>query len=127
MKKLIMAIVFISVSTQLFAKTNKVDISGLDKVEILQALFDRAQPVGMGYIHYDKNHKLSQKDAQRILEEEDGDADYIFGRYMKVDVSGDQLETWEYNSENGDNVAEEIIQELRKKHNQKSSSDTPAE
>ena len=103
------------------------DISGLDKTAVLAALYNRAKPQGMGFLHYDPT-PMTVEQAQQILGGGDdatvefGDFvhdgnllyfDYLKGRVMKVDLSGDEVDTWGYNRDNGENAAELVIVELR--------------
>ena len=43
------------------------DISKLDKAEVLAALYNRAQPQGMGFLHYTPED-MTVEEAQVVLE-----------------------------------------------------------
>lgn len=64
---------------------------------LLQALFDRASPQGLGLLHFNPYHTLSIEEAKIIIIHNRGDVDYVKGRAMKVDVSGDTLNTRLFN------------------------------
>ncbi len=92
------------------------DISKLDKAEVLATLYNRAQTQGMGILHYTPED-ITVEEARKILSdiEENGHRpyfDYLNGRVMKVDLSGDELQTALYNRDNGDGAAERAIEEL---------------
>lgn len=95
-----------------------VDISGLDKAALLAALYNRARPLGMGFLHYTPED-MTLEQAQETLKVGDDHGhqgmyfDYLHGRVMKVDISGDVLHTWGYNRDNGDGAAEQVITTLR--------------
>lgn len=88
------------------------DISGLDKAAVLASLYNRAKPQGMGFMQYDST-PMTTEEAQQTLDSEQTYFDYLKGRVMKVDLSGDEVDTWGYNRDNGENAAEMVIVELR--------------
>jgi hypothetical protein len=88
-----------------------IDLKGLDKAAALAALYNGAKPQGLGFMQYDPK-PMSIEEA-RILLEKTQDFDYIKGRVMKVDLSGDQLNPWLYDRDNGQNVAQTLIDSLR--------------
>ena len=74
------------------------DISKLDKAEVLAALYNRAQPQGMGYLHY-KPEDMTVDEARKMLDdiEEQGHRpyfDYVHGRVMKVGLGSDEMVVW---------------------------------
>jgi hypothetical protein len=91
-----------------------ISIAGLDKAAVLAALYNRARPQGMGFMHYDPE-PMTAEDAKIILDarEDSYYFDYLRGRVMKVDLSGDDLECWLYDRDNGPNAAQSVIDELR--------------
>lgn len=93
------------------------DISKLDKAKLLQALYEQAQPQGQGYLQYSSS-PLSYEEAKSILERQRGHIDYLHGRVMKVDLSGDTFSTRLYNRDNGQGAAESIVQRLQSEQNQ---------
>ncbi len=89
---------------------NEIDISNLDKAKVLQALYKGAKPQGLGYLHY-KLGPLKYDDAKRLLEKK-RNYDYLSGRVLKIDLSGNTLNTRLYNRDNGENAAEKAICEF---------------
>jgi hypothetical protein len=90
-----------------------ISIAGLDKAELLAALYNRAQPQGMGLMHFVPG-RLSRDEAQLLLDDNDGGHfDYLRGRVMKVYLRGESLDTWGYNRDNGVDAAETIVRALR--------------
>ncbi len=88
------------------------NISNYNKAEVLAALYNNARVQGMGFLHAQAGD-MTTEEAQHILDETpDKYFDYVSGRVMKVDLSGDELRTHLYNRDNGDNAAEEIISKL---------------
>jgi hypothetical protein len=93
---------------------NGIDITGLDKAEVLHALYQRAHYKGLGL--YSAVIKYSVKDARRDYEASESKYfDYLYGRVLKVDLSGDSFDSWLYDRDNGIHAAEEAINKLRGK------------
>lgn len=92
------------------------DIKGLDKAEVLAALYNASKPQGMGFLHY-KPQDMTRDEAQRILDGlgKDPYIDYLQGRVMKIGLGGDELRTNLYNRDNGPGAAERVIEELIEK------------
>lgn len=84
------------------------DISGMDKARILVALFNRARAQGLG-LPQSFSFKLTVEMAQQAIKDGDMKFDYIGGRSLKVDLSGNTLDTRSYNRDNGQNAAEMAI------------------
>ena len=83
------------------------DIKGLNKAAILACLYNASKPQGMGFFHY-KPEAMTVEQAGALLQEQTY-FDYLQGRVMKIDLKGDDLETWLYNRDNGPEAAEHAI------------------
>ena len=94
-----------------------VDIKGLDKAEVLLALYNASHCQGLGFLQAVDNYTI--EDAKRDLKEHieffDGYFDYLHGRVLKVDLSGDSFDSWGYNGDCGEGAAERVIERLRAK------------
>ena len=88
-----------------------IDLKGLDKALVLAALYNGARPQGAGFFHYDPT-PMSVETAAATLEQSTY-FDYLNGRVMKVDLSGDELDPWGYDRDNGEGTARTIIDTLR--------------
>ncbi len=91
----------------------KLNIQGLDKAEVFKALYDNASPQGLGILHFIPGN-LGIEEARKAVKEQTR-FDYYRGRVMKVDISGDELETWLYDRDNGEGAAERALSSLRAK------------
>ena len=92
-------------------QTNKIDIKGLDKVQLLMALWKNTQPEykGWGVQSFDYN---GAKEA--VLNY----IDYYCGKPIKLDLSKDYIDnTFGYDRDAGDGKCQQIIQELKKNYN----------
>ncbi len=94
-----------------------VDIKGLNKAEVLAALYNNSKPQGLGFLHFDAKD-MTVAEAEEILKQTT-DFDYLKGRVMKVNLSSDDsFEEWLYDRDNGNGAAEKVISGLRKRGQQ---------
>ncbi len=86
-----------------------VDISGLDKVELLHNLWRGGEVAGFygGGMSPSFNVERAQKAVAGYI-------DYYDGRAMKTDLSGDTAESWLYNRDAGAGKFESIVAAMRK-------------
>lgn len=90
-----------------------VDIKGLNKAEVLAALYNNSKPQGLGFLNFDAKN-MTVAEAEEILKKTT-DFDYLKGRVMKVNLSSDDsFEEWLYDRDNGNGAAEKAISSLRK-------------
>lgn len=82
-----------------------INISNMNKAEVLARLYNRAKPLGLGHLHYEEKD-MNISEAKSLLESGQTYFDYVKGRVMKVDLSGDIIKTHLYNRDNGENAAE---------------------
>lgn len=90
------------------------NIEGLDKAEVLAALYNGSRQQGMGFLQTRGAEGMTVEQArEELAKNEYGYFDYLHGRVMKISLLGDELDTWLYNRDNGRGAAEEIIGALR--------------
>jgi hypothetical protein len=107
-------------------KTELVDISGLDKAELLSALHTLSHSLGLGALH--DVGPLSVQECQQIIDGVNLIAeekvvgfrranllkfDYLRGRVMKCDLSEDQVDPWGYDRDNGPGALSRVVSKLR--------------
>lgn len=101
---------------------DKVNITGIDKGVLLAHLFNGSRAVGMGLLQAaygpsamsddEGRHLIAETAAKRFTHDNArafptimGDQglyfDYLFGRPLKVDLSGDEMSAWGYDRDNG--------------------------
>ncbi len=109
-----------------------VDISGLDKADVLAALWNNSQVLGMGILQEHTGpgggaREMDREWAQNLLDgaqttdyalpraSKGGEHyfDYLHGRLMKIRLEGDELDTHGYNRDLGPGRAEAVIARLR--------------
>lgn len=91
----------------------KIDISKKDKAEVLASLYNASRPLGLGALFLD-SEPMSVDEARKLLKESTY-FDYIKGRVMKIDLSGDEFDPWLYDRDNGEGAALHIISALADK------------
>jgi hypothetical protein len=108
-----------------------IDIKGLDKAEVLACLYNHSKPLGRGLLQYDPT-PMTKEQAHEIIYGRGDDChamfggdirqgygpgtfnfDYLKGRVMKVDLSGDEFDEGLYDRDVGDGAAARAIQSLR--------------
>ena len=89
-----------------------VSLEGLDKTAVFAALFNRSKPQGLGFLQYDPEEMTADTARERFNECSEY-FDYVDGRVMKIDLSGDEMYTGGYNRDNGIGAAEAVIDTLR--------------
>lgn len=81
-----------------------INIAKKDKAEVLAKLYNASNPQGMGFIHYDPA-PMTVEQARKLLDGGQTYFDYLKGRVMKVDLSGDTLDPALYDRDNGHGAA----------------------
>jgi hypothetical protein len=81
----------------------ELNIKGKNKAAILAALYNNSRPQGMGFLHYDPK-PMSEEEAAKILEESSA-FDYLKGRVLKVNLSGDAFDPRLYDRDIGEGAA----------------------
>lgn len=105
-----------------------ISIKGIDKAELLAALYNNSRPMGMGFLRA-KSGDMTVEEARTELGT-GGDHgrdfgatsagnrpmyfDYLYGRPLKSDLSGDDFRPWLYDRDNGQGAAARVIESLRK-------------
>lgn len=93
-------------------ETNEIDITGMDKAEVLCRLYNNSKPQGLGFLQATAG-PMSIDQARKRLK--DGSYfDYLAGRVMKVDLSGDVLDPSLYDRDNGAGAARRALAGISK-------------
>lgn len=88
-----------------------IDISGLNRADVLRTLYDAAQPQGLGVLHF-TSEPMTAGEASALLK--DGNYfDYLKGRVMKIRIAGSEIDEGLYDRDNGPGAAARAINSLR--------------
>lgn len=91
-----------------------IDIKGVSKAKILAALWNASKQQGMGFIHNRgaRGQHMTTEEAQAEIDSrlalstrKEIYFDYLHGRVMKVNLTGDVLDTGGYDMDNGTHAA----------------------
>lgn len=94
---------------------DRIDITGIDKAELLAALHNGTRALGMGVLHDIGRNMTKEEAAQFVGPDQPTRFDYFFGRPLKVDIGGDELYVGLYDRDAGEGRAAAIIKSLRSK------------
>lgn len=94
-----------------------VNIAGLDKAEILRRLYTDAKPEHPEYRNY--NLLPMTLEEAHLLIEKNLSFDILNGRVMKINLANDTVDTFIYDRHNGQGVAEQIIENIRRNNQPK--------
>lgn len=89
-----------------------INIKGLDKAEVLKALYDNSNLQGLGFLQAVPEDVVTVEHCRELLEKQTY-FDYMYGRVIKVDLSSDEnFEEWLYDRDNGSGAAKMAIDNL---------------
>lgn len=92
----------------------QIDISKLDKAEVLAALYNNSKQQGMGFLNPSGREPLPVEQARELLQKTTS-FDYLAGRVMKVNLSGDSFDPWGYDRDNGQGAAARALEHLQQR------------
>lgn len=94
-----------------------IDIKGIDKAELLAGLYNASRQKGMGFLHSRGGRDMTKEQAEEEIKAAQPELyfDYLHGRVMKVQLSGDTLSPWGFDRDNHEGAAAEVVAEIRKK------------
>ena len=90
--------------------SDTINIAGLDKAEVLAALYNSSRPQGMGFLHFTPG-PMSIEEARQLVDEHDY-FDYLNGRVMKISLAKEELRVRLYDRDNGNGAALAALEPL---------------
>lgn len=84
-----------------------INLSGIDKAEVLAALYNASKPLGLGALHFTPEEMTREQAADLLAQSPH--FDYLQGRVMKINLSGDELDPRLYDRDNGKGAAARAI------------------
>lgn len=92
-----------------------ISIKGLNKAEVLKALYDGSHIQGMGFMQAVPDGYVTVEHCQQLLDDTGYPYfDYLYGRVLKVDLSKDEFDERLYDRDNGRGAAARIIDILKR-------------
>lgn len=90
----------------------QVSIKGMDKAEVLAALFNASRQHGLGFLDRSGASDLTVEQARADIERCGLHFDYHRGRVLKVRIDGDQFWPGLYDRDNGPGAAARAIESI---------------
>lgn len=90
--------------------SNEISLVGIDKAAALAALYNASAPKGLGW--FEASNETMTRDVAKELLKGQTYFDYLQGRVMKVDLSGDSMRVGSYDRDNGQGAAERALAPL---------------
>lgn len=91
-----------------------ISIKGLNKAEVLKALYDHSHVQGMGIYQTVPEGTVTVEHCRMLLETTGYPYfDYLYGRVIKVDLSGDEFDERLYDRDCGPGAAARAVQRIR--------------
>lgn len=89
-----------------------VDIKGLDKARVLKALYDHSHVQGNGFLQAVPDGVVTVEHCAGLLAKYSY-FDYLHGRVLKVDLSGDEFDECLYDRDCGEGAAQRAVDSVR--------------
>ena len=89
-----------------------VDIKGLDKERVLKALYDHSHVQGSGFLQAVPDGVVTVEYCAGLLAKHSY-FDYLHGRVLKVDLSGDEFDERLYDRDCGEGAAQRAVDSVR--------------
>ena len=89
-----------------------VDIKGLDKARVLKALYDHSHVQGSGFLQAVPDWVVTVEHCAGLLAKHSY-FDYLHGRVLKVDLSGDEFDERLYDRDCGEGAAQRAVDSIR--------------
>ncbi|KAK1143963.1 hypothetical protein N8T08_005872 [Aspergillus melleus] len=98
-----------------------VSIAGIDKANLTYALWHRSSVAMWFALNGRAPPTLTRDEAQTMGQDCDWSFDYLAGRVMKCNLSGDSVDPWGYDRDNGDGAERSSLLFCRPKERSKRS------
>lgn len=94
-----------------------INIKGLNKAEVLKALYDHSHVQGMGIYQTVPEGTVTVEHCQMLLDTTGYPYfDYLYGRVIKVDLSGDEFDERLYDRDCCPGAAERAVRRIRNRY-----------
>lgn len=87
------------------------NITHINKADLLAALYNNSRTQGFGFLSA-KPGDMTRDEAAELLKKTQS-FDYLYGRVMKVNLSGDEFDPWLYDRDLGQGAAQRVVEALR--------------
>ena len=88
-----------------------VNIKGKNKAKVLKALYDNSRYQGLGFLQAVPDDFVTVEHCEEILKNTTY-IDYLYGRVIKVDLSGDEFNEYLYDRDCGPGAAQRAVNKV---------------
>lgn len=88
-----------------------VNIKGKSKAKVLKALYDNSHVQGLGFMQAVPEGTVTVEHCEELLKNSTY-FDYLYGRVLKVDLSGDEFDPRLYDRDCGAGAAQEAVDSI---------------
>lgn len=92
-----------------------ISIKGMDKAKVLKALYDHSHVQGMGFLQAVPEGTVTVEHCRELLKQSTY-FDYLYGKVLKVDLSGDEFNELLYDRDCGYGAADRAIRSIMDDH-----------
>jgi hypothetical protein len=89
-----------------------ISLKGKDKATVLMSLYNASRVQGRGFLASFQGQPMTIEEARKLVSTEQLYFDYVRGTVLKVDLSGDSLDPYFYDRDNGQGAASRALAEL---------------
>lgn len=89
-----------------------VNIEGKSKAKVLKALYDHSHVQGLGFLQAVPDSFVTVEHCEELLKQNTY-FDYMYGRVLKVDLSGDEFNERLYDRDCGEGAAQRAVDTVK--------------
>lgn len=89
-----------------------ISIKGMNKAEVLKALYDHSHVQGLGFLSAVPDGTVTVEYCEELLKRTEF-FDYLHGRVLKVWLKGDEFDERLYDRDNGEGAAQRAVDSVR--------------
>lgn len=92
----------------------EINIKGLDKAHVLKSLWDASHDQGLSFLGLPANNNFTLVMAEEEIKNNPSmNFDYVCGKVIKCDISGDTFDGWLFDRDCGPGAAARAVDNLR--------------
>lgn len=89
-----------------------VDIKGMSKAKVLKALYENSHLQGLGFFQAVPDGTVTVEHCEELLKKNTR-FDYLYGKVLKVDLSGDVFNEYLYDRDCGEGAAQRAVDSIK--------------
>ncbi len=89
-----------------------VDIKGMSKAKVLKTLYENSYLQGLGFLQAVPDGTVTVEHCEELLKKSTY-FDYLYGKVLKVDLSGDEFDEYLYDRDCGEGAAQRAVDSIK--------------